>query len=99
MDAIVNYDWPGNVREMQNRIRRGVVMAEKDYIDVHDIELDAVKPGGVTLKQARDEAEISTINEALARNDNNITRAAYDLDISRPTLHDLIRKHAITVQR
>ncbi|MBN2298357.1 MAG: PEP-CTERM-box response regulator transcription factor [Deltaproteobacteria bacterium] len=99
MDAIMNYDWPGNVREMQNRIRRGVVMADKEYIDTHDIELEAGKPGGITLKQARDQAEISAIQEALARHDFNITRAAHDLDISRPTLHDLIRKHGIVVQR
>ncbi|HOO46310.1 MAG TPA: sigma 54-interacting transcriptional regulator, partial [Deltaproteobacteria bacterium] len=99
MDAIMNYDWPGNVREMQNRIRRGVVMSDKEYIDARDIELDVVKPGGITLKQARDQAEITAIQEALARHDFNITRAAHDLDISRPTLHDLIRKHDIAVQR
>jgi len=99
MDAIMNYDWPGNVREMQNRIRRGVVMAENEYIDAHDIELEARQKERTTLKQARDEAEYSAINEALARHDYNITRAAHDLDISRPTLHDLIRKHDIIMQR
>lgn len=102
MDAIMNYDWPGNVREIQNRIRRGVVMAEKDYIGVSDIDLESQDRGaaeGITLKQARDEAELLAIKQALARHNNNITRAAHDLDVSRPTLHDLIRKHDIVVQK
>ncbi len=99
MDAIIGYDWPGNVREMQNRIRRGVVMAEGEYIVPKDLDFQHQEGSGKTLKQARDEAEISAINQALARHDYNITRAAHDLDISRPTLHDLIRKHEIVIQK
>lgn len=99
MDAIMNYDWPGNVREIQNRIRRGVVMAEKDYIEAGDIDLEPQDRQGMTLKQARDEAEITAMNHALARHNYNITRAAHDLDISRPTLHDLIRKHDVVIQK
>jgi len=99
MDAIMNYDWPGNVREIQNRIRRGVVMAEQDHIEARDIDLEPHERAGKTLKEARDEAELSAINHALARHNYNITRAAHDLDISRPTLHDLIRKHAIEIQK
>jgi transcriptional regulator of acetoin/glycerol metabolism len=55
------------------------------------------RPG--TLKQARDEAELAEIHHALARHDYNITHASQDLDISRPTLHDLIKKHGIVVQK
>jgi two-component system NtrC family response regulator len=99
MDAIINYEWPGNVREIQNRIRRGVVMAEGDYIEARDIDLEPHNGGGKTLKQARDEAELAAIHQALARHDYNITRAAQDLDISRPTLHDLIKKHDIVMHK
>jgi two-component system, NtrC family, response regulator len=105
LDAAMCHDWPGNVREMQNRIRRGVVMAEGDYLSARDLELeDRSTPDGVagevkTLKQVRDEAEEAAIILALARNGYNITRAAQDLDVSRPTLHDLIKKHDIQMQK
>jgi len=103
MDAILGYDWPGNVREMQNRIRRAVVMAEGDYLEAADVELEERTPapggegGAKTLRQIRDEAEAAAVIQALARNSYNITRAAQDLDVSRPTMHDLIRKHDIQV--
>lgn len=99
MDAITSYDWPGNVREMQNRIRRGVVMAEGNRIESRDIDLDSTGEEAKTLREIRDEAESTAVSLALARNNYNITRAATDLDISRPTLHDLIKKHDITIQK
>ncbi|HPW68029.1 MAG: PEP-CTERM-box response regulator transcription factor [Deltaproteobacteria bacterium] len=99
MDAITRYDWPGNVREMQNRIRRGVVMAEGDRIEPRDIDLDSTGGEAKSLREIRDEVEATAISLALARNNYNITRAATDLDVSRPTLHDLIKKHDITIQK
>ncbi len=99
MDAVTSYDWPGNVREMQNRIRRGVVMAERDRIEPRDIDLESTGGEVKSLREIRDEAEVAAISLALARNNYNITRAATDLDISRPTLHDLIKKHDITIQK
>ncbi len=65
MDAMTSYDWPGNVREMQNRIRRGVVMAEGDFIEPSDIDLQASGQEIKTLKQLRDEAEIKAISRPL----------------------------------
>jgi two-component system, NtrC family, response regulator len=104
MAAITHHDWPGNVREMQNRIRRAVVMAEGDFLEACDVELEDRAGAGVcteakTLRQIRDEVEAMAIHQALARNNFNITRAAQDLDVSRPTLHDLIKKHDIQIQK
>jgi two-component system NtrC family response regulator len=105
LEALSKHDWPGNVREMQNRIRRAVVMAEGDFLEACDIDLDnGSKPtdacgGARTLKQVRDDAEAAAVLQALARNNFNITRAAQDLDVSRPTLHDLIKKHDIRMQK
>jgi two-component system, NtrC family, response regulator len=99
MDAMMNYDWPGNIREMQNRIKRAVVMARGDYIQSQEIDLDATGKGFVTLKEARDTAEIAAIKQVLARHNGNISKAAQDLDVSRPTLHDLIKKHNIPIQK
>ncbi|HDP25802.1 MAG TPA: PEP-CTERM-box response regulator transcription factor [Deltaproteobacteria bacterium] len=99
MDAIMHHDWPGNIREMQNRLRRAVVMAEGDVITPRDLELDSAPVRDQTLKEAREAAEVLAITSALARNDGNITKASQELDVSRPTLHDLIKKHGIALQR
>ncbi|HOM29085.1 MAG TPA: PEP-CTERM-box response regulator transcription factor [Deltaproteobacteria bacterium] len=103
LDAMARHAWQGNVREMQNRIRRAVVMAEGDYIQSADLDLGeevGARAGPVrTLREARDEAEIAAIREALVRHGGNISKAALDLDVSRPTLHDLIKKHGIAVTR
>jgi len=101
IDAMMKHDWKGNIREMQNRIKRAVVMAEGDYIQAQDIELIDNVPESIsqTLKEVRDSAEISAITKALSYHNGNISKAAQDLDISRPTLHDLIKKHGIAVPK
>ncbi|MFN8589314.1 MAG: PEP-CTERM-box response regulator transcription factor [Candidatus Eisenbacteria bacterium] len=100
--AMAAHPWPGNVRELENRVQRAVILAQDAYLRPEDLELDSA--GGTaeelpTLQAARDEAERRLIVEALQRNAGNITRAAKDLDVSRPTLHDLMRKHALEAAR
>ena len=98
--AIQAHPWPGNVRELENRVQRGVILARDAYLRPEDLELGEVRAEGIrTLQAARDEAERRLLIEALTRNAGNITRAARDIDVSRPTLHDLLRKHAIEADR
>ncbi len=101
IDSMMKHNWKGNIREMQNRIKRAVVMAEGDYIQPQDIDLNDTTDEGIsqTLKEIRDSAEITAIRHALACNSGNISKAAQDLDVSRPTLHDLIKKHGITIPK
>jgi two-component system NtrC family response regulator len=98
--AIQGHPWPGNVRELENRVQRGVILARDAYLRPEDLELGEVRSEGIrTLQAARDDAERRLLIEALTRNAGNITRAARDIDVSRPTLHDLLRKHAIEADR
>ena len=100
MAAIAEYRWPGNVRELENRIKRAMIMAEGNQIKASDLDLPfAGEPAGpLTLKEAREKAELAAVQDALLRADNNMTRAAKLLDISRPTLYDLLRHYDIRVQ-
>ncbi|HTZ80748.1 MAG TPA: PEP-CTERM-box response regulator transcription factor, partial [Stellaceae bacterium] len=100
MAAIGEYRWPGNVRELENRIKRAMIMAEGNQIKASDLDLPfAGEPAGpLTLKEAREKAELAAVQDALLRADNNMTRAAKLLDISRPTLYDLLRHYDIRVQ-
>ncbi len=100
ISALTAYDWPGNVRELRNRIRRALGTNPGRVIDPIDMDLkearvEPKKQKLSTLKQAREAAEIETIRQAMALTGNNISQAAKLLETSRPTLHDLLKKHRI----
>jgi two-component system NtrC family response regulator len=99
--AIETYGWPGNIRELENRIKRAVIMAENSKITPQDLELDSIytKYQGKGLKEAREELEKEFIQRALAENKGNITQAAIELGISRPTLYELMEKLGIEKNR
>jgi two-component system NtrC family response regulator len=97
IEAIESYPWPGNVRELENRIKRAVIMSEGKKITLEDLEMKAVagKKELIMLKDAREILEKGLILKAIARNENNLTKAASELGISRPTLYDLMEKLGI----
>ncbi len=98
LQAIESYDWPGNVREVENCIKRAVIMCDGPQIMVDDLGLpDHATPpeDSVNLRQARDAAEYKVMVRALARADGNIVKAAELLGVSRPTLYDLMNHHGI----
>jgi two-component system NtrC family response regulator len=97
MSLIESYPWPGNVREMENCIKRAVIMSDGPHIVADDLGLaGATQPEEpLNLRQVRDEAEYKAIVKVLARVDGNIVKAAELLGISRPTLYDLMNRHAL----
>lgn len=86
--------WSGNVRELQNRVQRAVIMAEGKRVTAGDLELTDVLDGMPmqTLKEARENAEREIVQDSLRRNKWKITAAALELGISRPTLYELMEK-------
>jgi two-component system, NtrC family, response regulator len=95
--ALHAYTWPGNIRELENRIKRAVIMCEGRYITSADLELDAVSnalPLG-SLKDARESLERDLVEKALNRHAGKIAAAAAELNVSRPTLYELIDKLGI----
>jgi two-component system NtrC family response regulator len=97
--AIEAYAWPGNVREMENCIKRAVIMADGNTIVADDLGLPdtdvEIEGEPLNLRQVRDEAEYKAIVKALARVDGNIVKASEMLGVSRPTLYDLMGRHGI----
>ncbi len=97
LTMIEQYGWPGNVREMENCIKRAVIMTDGPQISGEDLGLgtadSAEEP--INLRQIRDEADYAAVVKALARSDGNIAKAAEILGISRPTLYDLMARHGI----
>ena len=100
--AVMAHPWPGNVRELENLVQRAVILGVDAYLRPEDLGLESA--GGSaeplpTLQAARDEAESRLLVDALTRNAGNVTRAAREIDVSRPTLHDLLKKHGLDAAR
>jgi len=95
--AIQNHPWPGNVREMENRIKGAVIMAEGKQITAVDLGLSDGDQQGpdLNLREIRRTAESVAIKRALVYASGNISQAAKLLGITRPTLYDLIGKYEI----
>jgi two-component system, NtrC family, response regulator len=97
MRAVHLHRWPGNIREMQNRVQRAVIMAEAKRVTASDLELTDVlsETAPQTLKDAREAVEREVVQDALRRHRGKITSAAIELGISRPTLYELMEKLGI----
>jgi len=95
--AMQKHAWPGNVRELENRVRRAVIMTNSARIDPVDLELAEVPEAESvrTLQDARQAAEREAIQVALNRHGGKIAPAAAELQISRPTLYELMDKLGI----
>jgi two-component system NtrC family response regulator len=95
--AIEGHAWPGNVREMENCIKRAVIMADGYQINAQDLGLakNGDAPEALNLRAIRDEAEREAVLKVLGRVDGNIARAAELLGVSRPTLYDLMKRFGL----
>ena len=97
-DVIDTYPWPGNVREMENRIKAGIIMAEGKFVTAGDLGLVTnCAPPDLNLRVVRQSAETHAVREALVRTSGNISRAAELLGVTRPTLYDLMAKYGLRV--
>ena len=98
LKAIEKYPWPGNIRELENRISGAVIMSEGKSVSEADLGLPSESGSDLTwlnLRVARQQAESEAIRQALAVSSGNLSRAAELLGITRPTLYDLLEKHEI----
>jgi len=85
--AIRKYDWPGNVRQLENRIKKAIVMCDKSLVGAEDLDLfpEALAPIS-TLTQAREDFQRRYILEVLERNNGNRTKTARDLGVDPRTI-------------
>lgn len=95
--AIEAHQWPGNVREMENCIKRAVIMTEGPQISADDLGLQEseIPTEPMNLREVREREECKALVRALAKVDGNIAKAAELLGVSRPTLYDLMNRHGL----
>ncbi len=93
--AIECHRWPGNIRELENCIKRAAIMADGNQITARDLGLAPAAEHAdevLDLRTVRERAEQRAVIAALARSNGNIARAADLLGTSRPTLYDLMHR-------
>jgi transcriptional regulator with GAF, ATPase, and Fis domain len=87
IEAMQTYDWPGNIRQLENRIKKAIVLADKTLIGSEDLDLDGEQQRAVVpLTQAREDFTRRYILQVLERNGGNRTRTARDLGVDPRTV-------------
>jgi len=98
--ALEGYQWPGNIRELQNVVERAVLLGKNEMIDVCDLPRDVTggpslslpRTGGMTLKEALEEPERQIILDVLESNGWNRNATADSLGVNRTTLYKKMKK-------
>src|SRR5690606_13425292 len=96
LNLIENYPWKGNIREMENKIERAVILADNNVISIS--EMDIVD--GVFMEEATEEISVNDferiqIEKTLLKHNGNISKAAQELNLSRPALYRRMEKYNI----
>jgi DNA-binding NtrC family response regulator len=103
VDRLTSFDWPGNVRQLQNEIQRAVLLSEGDQVDAADLSITTVK-SAVATEEAMDTnftllegVERNAIVNMLKETGGNKLEAAKRLGIGRQTLYNKIKAYGIEV--
>ncbi len=101
LQALKSHRWPGNIRELQNKVKSAVIMSmtmqvtafDLGFFDLDDSEFQL----SLNLRAVREQAETAAIQKAYALTEGNMSKTAELLGITRPTLYSLIEKYGIKV--
>jgi DNA-binding NtrC family response regulator len=89
------YPWKGNIREMENKIERALILAENNTISVHDLDILDFEDVQENDDNPLSEMEKIAIEKALFKHHGNITKTAEELGLSRAALYRRIEKYAL----
>ena len=101
LSALKAHAWPGNIRELQNKVKSSVIMATGAQVTAFDLGFydheDASLELNLNLRQVREEAESLAIQKAYALSDGNMSKTSELLGVTRPTLYSLIEKYDLRI--
>jgi transcriptional regulator with GAF, ATPase, and Fis domain len=95
LSAIKKYAWPGNIRQLENRIKKALVLCDESVLSAEDLDLGAASEASVLpLEKAKEEFQRRYVLEALERNNGNRTQTARDLGVDPRTIFRYLEKEA-----
>ncbi|WP_448547414.1 PEP-CTERM-box response regulator transcription factor [Thalassotalea fusca] len=101
LSAIKAHRWPGNIRELQNKVKSAAIMATGTLVTAMDLgffdHTDTNVELNLNLRQVREQAESLAIQKAYALAEGNMSKTAELLGVTRPTLYSLIEKYELTI--
>ena len=103
LTALTTYKWPGNIRELQNKIKSSVIMSTTAQVTAFDLGFYNIDSNAeayeisLNLRTIREQAETLAIQKAYAMAKKNMSKSAELLGITRPTLYSLIEKYSINI--
>ncbi len=107
---MLGYSWPGNIRQLENKIRQIIILSDNPVIQAESLDFQtspAAAPSSTdasqnqqelnygSLQEARNDIEKKMLQNALNQHSGNIMQASQSLGISRPTFYDLLKKHKL----
>lgn len=98
-EQIEKHAWNGNIREMENKIERAVILCENNKITLADLDLETItayeeNPDDIQLSSV----EKAAVEKALLKNNNNISKTAEELGLSRGSLYRRLEKFNINIK-
>lgn len=101
LEFLINYNWPGNIRQLDNFIHRAVALCQNKYIKFDDFgfneEIQFINPKGVDLEKELENIEKQYIRQALKQTGGNIAKAANLLNIKERALRYKIEKYKLNL--
>ncbi len=101
IERLTSFDWPGNVRQLQNEIQRAVLLSEGDMVDASDLSVTRAKPDNIESQDTNftllEGVERNAIVQMLKETNGNKLEAAKRLGIGRQTLYNKIKAYGIEV--
>ena len=92
LEMLQQYDWPGNIRELQHTIEKAVILSEKNVIRAADLFIRPGKALSFNEVPNLGEVERQAIVAAITQNEGNLTAAAEQLGVSRQTLYNKLKR-------
>ena len=101
LQALKNHQWPGNIRELQNKVKSSVIMTTGTQVTAFDLGFfdheNTEYELSLNLRTVRESAETVAIQKAYALTEGNMSKTSELLGITRPTLYSLIEKYGIRI--
>ena len=113
LNKLLEHNWPGNIRELENIIQRAVLISKNDFLTENDIVFDALMDdaeeeqtlgqvvkqfNGAPLKHIVSEIEREAILQKLKINNGNVAKAAKTLKICKAALYEKMKRYDITAK-